>query len=973
MSFEIVPKGAQASLSIPADAITTNKSFAGIERYIFSSLDVNGSAVWSDAADGALPSTLYSSPANSTSTTDPTNHLFEIYATAISRGRVYTTGVGRYINNTWAVNKVSWAENGTLRSSNTQVNAMFTKCTGSFPTAIRPESITCSEDGARIIVYGSSLLMASENYGDSWYSLALPSGVYFSSSGTSLECDGTYFYLLDDSGVYRISASFSSSSTSASWTKLYTRPLSDITVSGFANLRVFTLDTRNTQKMYVFSFSNSSACGVVFSRDCVTWYVYKFGSAFTISDIAFNNKLGNKLVLTGNVYLGNNLNSRYVAYTSDLTTGGSWSLTTSSVFNSADYYNLRSICVTKDNKYVVFDRLGSYYHTTDLVNWTKVSMTGPQVYDHRVYLIDSSEYAIKGYGNSALDEATADGWTFSQNYGEDSFRGTDSYAARKWTKLNLSFTSVDDGYSNEMIDIGFNWGYNGSTYSNFRLNTNGQVQFSNFDGSIGVQSGDKIAASSGDLWLSPGASIGSDPGITTITTDTYVTPAVLSSTYGIVVTQSTPGIFVFSLNKSNAGQYCRYIQLGGYNTATTATEFSGGIGGVVDYEGANFYINESLSNILSFKIKMLKSYYAYDKNNLASFNSVVSDFNPHGVWTKNISWIDDGIQHNIFRMVVRGGKYGDTNLDAGYRISLYKAGTSQKISVAALSNYSVIAYAYTSPTLGPYPAASSNSALKAPLDWNETTWYSNDNGANWSLYTKDNSKKSTVTQMGPIQSSTDVSLNTTEAFLLASRTNVFDATDAWDISVKHLYFGYPDEYKIQAGTALRAMLIRYINGERTSADTYENTLFNLFNTTYSVEVDKNTYYYKYADFNRDGVVDITDANLLYSITTNTDPYNPYVSDGLATMLQYMLQNYSNAYMQVAKDRGWVKTGVIFMSQLVNGDHMIPGIKNLSMYQNSNVSMSALRELGPVYRTNIRYGDYYKTSYRTAYSIRYYRK
>jgi hypothetical protein len=1008
MSFEIAPNATLSEYTLPTAVASTIKSAPGVERFMFGLNSENGKMKWaawgtSISSTSASPTTWYTTPTNDTSSGgnyDYGDHKFSIMAYAYGLRRIYVTGQGRIGNTPYPTTRISFANEADLRTSETTFpNIAFTKCDGTFPNAILPYSIGCTDDGQKIIVTGRTIgtntgyVMGSTNYGNSWFSIPLPTAtsMYLSSGTGDVHCDGNFFYILDLFGLHKISVNFSSSSTSSDWTKvdLYTTSSPpSYAYTGYRNLRIFNLDDTSTNKLYTFTFSNQNGAGIFVSSDGADWRCIVFdqlapsfvgNNGVYIPDISFANRFGNAIVVIANTTKFDNNEKRFVLYTYDLTGRTGWVTIQPTAMSPTNSYDITSVCITPDKRYFIFDRLGSVYYTSNLsLAFTKVAISAGELpFDTKVYFIDGSSYERSSLGNLAYDSNDA----ISYNYNSDSYKEGDSNANRKWTKQNLTFGSNDDSYSNQPVNIGFDWGYNGSTYNSFRLNTNGQLHFNNFSGTYIVESGDRIIANYGDLWLNPALINTTGPAETRIiSTNTTVTPSVLRSQYKINTTQSGDYI-LFSLDV-NADEPCAmWLTIAGYNIAGGYIPITGG--GLADYEGFKLNLGEQLSQITSFDVSYCNSYANYIKTNFPGLPLTgLLNNNTHGAWTKNLSWVDNGVQHNIFRMAVYCGQYGNSAKDHSYRVSLYKAGASQKISISALSRFSHFVYAKTSvagKNCGPYPAAN-NASLKALLDYDETTWYSDDNGSTWYLNNKDGTTKSTVVQMGPPQASTNISLNRTKVYLNTNRTNRYAATDAWDSSalgINQNVFGYPDAINIKVGPTMHLMLIRYIAGERTSDVFGETQLFNVFDTTYTTEINKNVYSYKYGDIDRNGGVELGDAMDMQRIASGAEPNGINSITGANLLVEYLLNSYPPSIIDTAFYNGWIVPNTTTMSSMFDNSRMLPGVKNLTTSNTADIKASALSELGPVYRLNVNGKIYnpapdWKPIYGTAKSSRVYR-
>jgi hypothetical protein len=1003
MSFEIAPNASLQEHSIPADFTTTSKTLYGVERFMYPTNGTNGIMVWTPWLSTMTSPTVgqtnwLSSPSND-SAGGGVNHKFDFVAYAYDNKRIYTTGVGRIVNTLYPTNKVSFADYSALRTSeSTFPNIAFSKCNGSFPTAISPQGIACTNDAQKIMVIGKSgnttYIMGSTDYGNNWFSMPVPTSLssLYASVG-SIACDGNFFYVLTNFTLAKISANFNSDSIAGDWTQIdfTTSSSAPNYVSGYSNLRIFNIDHTDTNKLYIFAYSNSNNVegyggGVFVSTDTVNWTLTRFSTLsplrFTtyIADISFANRFGNKIVVTANFNQFNNDNRRYLFYTSDLTGKTGWASAEPTVMDRANYYDIISTCITPDNRYFVFDRLGSVYYTSDLSGtFTKASTgAGEQPYDGRVYFIDGSEYTRNAYGNAAYNSPEV----ISTEYASDSFNASYSSEARKWTKRNLTFSGwggvyADDSYSNEPVDLGFTWNYNGSAYTSFRLNTNGQLHFSSFDSSTGIGPGDKIVANFGDLWFQPNL-INTNPSVTVILSDTTVTPLALRTTYAIDTVDSIDGSILFSLDTQTGTQVAKWIMIKGYYTTSNQYVDLGNLEALVDNEGHRLYFGVPLSQITSFAITYLNSYAHYYKTFFPNHPLTKQlNNNGHGVWTKNLSWVDGGVQHNIFRMAVICGEYLNNQRDRSYRVSLYKAGASQKISISALSKFSGFRHSRASNTdknCGPYPAASANAAaLKAQIDYTETTWYSDDNGVTWFLNNKDSTNKSTVVQMGPpLGVTSNISLNTNKLYLSANRTNLYAATDAWDsgiFAINRNTFGYPEDPNIKIGPNMASMILRYIVGERSSSVFGETQMFNAIGSEYSVTINKDSYTFKHGDITRDGSIDTSDVIDMQRITAGLTPYDEDSVLGAQRLVEYLLNNYPSNVIDAAYTYGWIAPNTTQMSSIISLYGMLPGIKNLTTSKTSNVSLSALSELGPIYHFNV-YDKYEptpnsKSTYKTA--------
>lgn len=960
MSFEIVPNTSLKNFSIPTEFTASAVNAYGLERFVTINYTTRGSFLWTDD-----PRTTWTtSPSNSSgSGFQQTDHGFDVFTYASTAKKLYTAGKNIDVNTPYTTTKISFASLSNLRPGGTQANIALTKCSGDFPTPISPESIACSPNGNNIIVVAAANIMVSTNAGSSWSSYALPT--QDNSLSPNVICDGSDFYILWGWKVYKTNLALS-----GTWTLLATLP------TGSRNLKVFNIDTRNT-KLYICSFSytdSSDKAGVVVSSDAITWTTVFFSSMVAVNlvtDFNFASRVGNKLVATVNNNNFGGTNSRYVFYTSDLTGKTGWTYTTDALFNKTNFYDLQSVCVTNSGVYYVFDRLSGTYYSNDLISWTKAT-NGVNTYDRKVFLIDGREFAEAACGNAALDEAITYGATTSI-YANDVYTVGDTYLQQKLTKQNLTFTSVDDGYSNEAINIGFDWGYSGTTYNSFRLNTNGQLQFNEFDGGttplLATPRRDMIVAHFGDLLLEPGRiNSTSTTAWPSISAPTDVAISTLSSTYKMQVLFSNSSL-VFKLGSDASPQYSRYINIDGF-TGTNGTYYTNPYSGVIDFEGlVSPSIYSSLSEVASIRISYLNSYQRYLKDQIPAYGlpgitSLFVNNTTQGVWTKNISWLDGGVQHNIFRMVVHCARYAFGDTDYGYRISLYKAGSSQKISISASSNWSVIEHSQNTKKCGPWPAVGLTPSKGAPLNYTETSWYSDDNGSTWYL----NNNKSSVVQMGaPLGVTSNISANTLNPYLKSNRTIRYSATATWPNTFRSNKFGdaYPFEYNVRCGINMWNILKKYIEGG-TAVDSNESTLFAIFNTSYSKTVGKDTFTYKFADIDQSGSVNSGDWSDLYQLANGLNPSSSNSYDGEKRLAEVVLSQ-SEQFAQVASDRGWIKPKSTSLGGFVSSTSYIPpGVRNIS---SSNVSLVTLSTLGPIHTSDILYIG--KPGYAIPQSTRYY--
>jgi hypothetical protein len=960
MSFEIVPNSSLANFSVPTEFTEKAVNAYGVERFVAGSYTNNGRFIWT-----TNPTTTWTtSPSNSSgSGFQETDHWFDVYAYANTGKILYTTGRNQVVNTPYLTKKISYASLSSLRPDGTQANISLTKCSGSFPVGIRPLTIACTPDGMNIIVAADNNIMISKDSAASWSAYAIPDGIAYGFLPSVIH-DGSDFYIIWSNKIYK-----TDSALSGTWTLMSTITTFGIS-AGASKLKVFNIDDRNT-KLYMCSYGYNSAgnkAGIVVSSDAINWTAVSFDAIVPvdlITDFSFASRVGNKLVVVvNNNNFGSNNNGRYVFYTSDLTGKTGWTYVTDPLFNKNDYYDLQSVCVTSDNVYYVFDRLGGIYYSTNLTSWTKATNgAGLGLYDLKVFLIDGREFVNSAYGNAALDEAN----TYSSSatpYANDVHSTGSSYLAQKWTKQNLTFTSIDDGYSNEAINLGFDWGYSDTTYNTFRLNTNGQLQFNQFDGETSPllypNRRDMIVAHSGDLWLDPGSNNSTSPtSWPSISTSTDVTISTLNSTYKIQVTSNNAISLIFKLDANAAPQYSRYITILGF-TGTNGTFYTTNDSGVIDFEGFTTNANYlAVSSIASIRISYLNSYQQYLKSQipeygLPDYRSSFINNNKQSIWTKNISWLDGGVQHHIFRMVVHCSSYNFFTTDYGYKISLYKAGSSQRISISTAHNWSAIDHSQNTKKCGPWPAVGLTPSKGAPLNYNETSWYSDDNGSTWYLNNTFSTTKSSVVQMGPpLGVTSNISLNTLNPYLKNNRTIRYSATATWPNTFRSNKFGYayPNEYNVRCGINMWSILKKYIEGG-SAADSNETSLFAIFNTSYDVQINKDTYTYKFSDINKNGTNDSGDWSDLYQLSNGLNPSNSSSYDGEKRLAEVVLATLGEEFAQVAFDRGWIKPKSTSLGGFATSTGYIPnGAKNISSV---NVSLGTVSTFGPFHTDDIIY-------------------
>lgn len=559
----------------------------------------------------------------------------------------------------------------------------------------------------------------------------------------------------------------------------------------------------------------SIGSGIKYSSDNgTTWTQVDFGSS-DIRGIAYSPNTGGLIAVGYGGYNPDALAGQSI-WCSNISSLGTW---TASASSSVVPYDLWS-CTWASGNFVVRSIGGTTWYCAEsnisTNQWTKViagpagsgKVEPPYAYANRLggySYIDEITYM---YGNAAID------------YYQYSSYPTDVPYYSKWDKVTLDLATLvgsgDDGYYSSPISMGFDWGYNGATYNTFVLNTNGQIQFDNFKNNIYPDSTTVgIVAHHGDLRFHVDGSYKirstASYGIGEVSSPTNIELASLNN-YGLTATQ-TPSYL--SLNGSGI-THVKKIVIIGYTTTSN----------VYNAVPVTVYLIPGIETRI----------YEIPGTNIASiyFSSIKSQVLPadlrnadHAIWKKNISWVDNGITHNILRIYVQCTSYTSVINDrpASYVINLYKCGAIQHIHVA-LSPYAVTPNGPTGTVsaTGPAPFIVTGN-ISAPNSYIGTSWVSYDNGASWSSP----KLNSVVNSMGPslvTGTGNNTSIEYLKRYFRNTRTGFYGPTS----TVPSLS---ASDYGV--GTYVGQLMLNYIVGLTTTSDAEEQEVYNLFSNSYGVQ------------------------------------------------------------------------------------------------------------------------------------------
>jgi hypothetical protein len=506
-----------------------------------------------------------------------------------------------------------------------------------------------------------------------------------------------------------------------------------------------------------------------------------------------------------------------------------------------------------------------------------------------------------------------------------------AYGGDKWNTTALALPSgYDDTYSITPIQIGFDWGWGGATYNQWYLNTNGMMLFVaglGTSGNIqpnGAMTG--IVAHHGDLWFEPNkvntlngyysALVGLPSWYAAAVEGTYIDYVPGSFNAFGIVCENYNGYVRFRYTGSNSStgvlEYISTLEILGYIDTNNAYQIQTPNNGNVDNTR---YITSSQSgsytgmgNLYSFQLKPYNDgvvttipWSSMQKIRVKYIGSPKPTGHIHGVWHYNKSWVDNGVTHYYYSVVVYCSHYSRQNDDASYRISLYKAGASQRFSISLANDRSSrnAYYVNNGQLCGPWPMVSTSAFLGSKINWCEQSWYSENNGFTWFRYAPGGPTVfSTMTVMGPPQtgwltSNATIShinakldpISNSSAFYYGSNYSAINYYDYF-IDADVIALGYT------LGTGVRTALQHMLVSPGPVSQT-ESRVQELLNTSYRTG-GKNSPQFFYKDINKDGIFDQTDVTEINSFITGSAQYNDTDTTDSCKRILFLLVGDANA-------------------------------------------------------------------------------
>lgn len=585
----------------------------------------------------------------------------------------------------------------------------------------------------------------------------------------------------------------------------------------------------------------------------------------------------------------------------------------------------------------------------------------------------------------------------------------DILPGEEWTRLTLTTTSQDDGYSNQYFPLGMQWGWkkNGVAFttSNWWFSTNGRMHFptpAEFEAGPPTTGGGiypdsatvGITASPGDLWF--------DQNIMNTVTPTLLgiaswqgsgsnmgnngwsalSMSQLAVNYSIA-TDNVNGYMRFRYIGTGSVHNIRLETIGYFDAGNTYREQQPYLPNQISYYGVSMPRLTGVGQGYSFPLKAynqnsengILTNIPYDVSNKVAVTYVGGEppFNAggtqsHGVFTYSKSWTESGVVHYLYKVVVYCGRYGSgtfSNVDHSYRITLYKAGASQKFSVSLASDSSnrhpAGAYTGNATNLywaGPWPHVYENVSLGSNVDWLENIWYSEDNGFSWSKYT--GATAATVTFMGSPLGTTPGANNKRILdynFIFqpwnASAVMFYSSTQSYTGSLTK-YYNSQFTPGVAISTALQEML-QYGPWQPLKARVHA-----LFRQTYTPTGSKGGAF-SYSDVNSDGTFDQSDVNdaLLYltygtAIDIDTIAGVNMLRDLLVSDAQNEFYNVTpgdDTIMRQYIEAGYIGANYNRFATSWDAKWILPGVKAVPVAKN-NLSTSMFAGLGPIAKDNI---------------------
>lgn len=571
----------------------------------------------------------------------------------------------------------------------------------------------------------------------------------------------------------------------------------------------------------------------------------------------------------------------------------------------------------------------------------------------------------------------------------------DVAAGEEWTRLTFTLTSSDDGNTNEYFPLPFQWGWKKAgvafTTGNWYLSTNGRMHFTPpaeqsgpngpiappNAGGISPDSGSVcICAHAGDLWLNESlmnvswttllgtASFNTPPpnGWQELTIDQLAAYNIATDNVnGYMRFRYTTSDSNFNLRletigwKDSSGVYNQQPTYGNsnLNSYTVSQPNLTGVGSAFSFPLKAYNQNSEngiLTNIpYNVGNKVCVTYIGSEPPFNASGNQ------GHSVFKYEKNWLDGGVQHYIYKIVVYCGRYGSTTYDYSYRITLYKAGASQKFSISLASDNS---HRYPSQIKsGPYPhIITDDSTLADSIGFTEKIWYSEDNGFTWNRYTA--APYATVTFMGSPLSVTPGSNNRK----ISDYNYIFNPINAnatmYNQSAQNTvtlskYYGTHWAPGLGIATALQEML------QMGPWQPLKQRVHDLFaNAAFTPVKGSGSIYYK--DVNADGNFNQTDVTEAQGYITGSGWSDIDTPNQVSALKDILVNDARNDWANTDSDsimRQYVEAGYLIpnsnrYSTTWDNQWILPGVKAVPVTKN-NLNTSMFAGLGPIAKNTIR--------------------
>lgn len=1004
MSFEIATGYKRRYLSLPADkevTITTSKNYystpvIGGPDKVYKYNTSSGGGFYFDLK----------------STTITNLHKFQRFIRASHTSALYAIGPGPNLPD-------SFGNTSRFGGRPTSYMSKFNESTNSwelltFPVAIIPTGGACNFDGSIILIYGvtsSDLpkIFRSIDYGVGWSDITATVGLdnlwhrggsityYRNDSNNSDTFLISTARNADSDGMISVFRSFNGGvSWTASASAGVTTTIANVTgfpghQAGTTNGDAICFDVNGTT--YIVT---TTAGGLRWTTDFGNnWKEFSFSQKWPtavgvrLRQIAYG---GGKLVVVHNGDLNQGPQQPLIFWCDDINnindgnfwyygrgTGGAYSVDapsfsiayytddngSSGFLHCSEYGNINKITLSSSGISVFAPAQyynNSYYTPGTTNNGTVARTVGPDI---QTFLLGQQLTAtqVDAYGNRPITISGVN------NYPNDTPRSNGSNTVTGWTKAFLGSPSLDDAFIDVSIPIGFTWGWGGNNYTSWKLNTNGMMQFNNFNGLITPSNASTgIAAHSQDLYF--------------IANNTLSTSRVSSFVSGREVLPGSPPASTAMSALSNLG-----ISYSRVNSSTlriqSGTAPNGGNAGIVYVNQVKLIgfiaVENGTTKSINFayprEMKLIPNVNYYD----VVFDGILDVYNlthlvletyastpppeisgadtGSSVWYCNASWTEDGVAHYVYQTIVYCFRYDFREAPGHYKITLYKHGANQKFTVRLLENTLTNLAPKNN---GPWPMADLNNQLRTYSSFVDQTWYSSDNGSSWSLSDRNNKADSTVVQMGSpytiSQTSNGLSLKTLYERLNPYRINAYAPTSS-------VIPTQPD-YATTLGTGLIRAMIRFVASHQPEDDVEQYLFDFIFNGQYAVSSGgkwSSTTYYRYGDIARTGQIDYFTVQEMQSLYTNGNAIDSDSQNGLSLLLSQIINSSAtftvNGVTETFYDAA-VRKNYMFAVRHSLGQiysSTLPGVVNVPISM-SNIGVSTFNGVGPVDNNTDRYAQ-----------------